>query len=388
MAFIDNYFFPFDEDTVLVRDTARRFAIEEVAPLASKIDKEHYFPKELIPKLGALGFLGVCVPSEYGGAGLTQVAYCLIIEELSAACASTGVIVSAHNSLCIDPILHFGTDEQKQRFLPDLASGKKLGCFCLSEPGAGSDAAGITTTAVKKGDKYIINGSKNWITNGPVAGITVLFAKHDVKSGHEGISAFIVPLDVPGVTIGKYEDKLGICGSPTSSITFEDVEIPLSNLLYQENKGFKVAMTTLNGGRTGIAAQAVGIGRAALKVGLEYSKQRKAFGQVISNHQSIQNYLADMITELDAARLLTLSAAKLKDEHKPFIRQAAMAKLFASEMALKVADKSLQIHGGYGYVKEFSAERHFRDSKITQIYEGTSEIQRLVIAGQLLREME
>ncbi|RIL05691.1 MAG: acyl-CoA dehydrogenase [Proteobacteria bacterium] len=386
MSWADGFVFDLGDEVRLVQQTAREFAEREVLPLAAKIDQEHYFPRELISKLGALGFMGATSPVEFEGAGLSQVAYCLIIEELAAACASTSIIVSAHHSLCLWPIMEYGTNEQRKEFGAPLAAGKKLGCFALSEPGTGSDAAALTCTAKKEGNNYIINGTKNWITNGPEADTCLLFATIDTSKGHRGVTAFVHPMDLKGVSRGKREDKLGICGSPTSSITYENVTLTNNHLLGGEGKGFSVAMNTLNGGRMGVAAQAVGIARAALRDALEYSKQRKAFGQLICNHQSIQNYLADMVTKIDAARYLTLSAAKLKDDGKEHIRQAAMAKLFASEVAMEVSIKGVQIHGGYGYVKEFPAERHLRDAKITEIYEGTSEIQRVVVASKLLIE--
>lgn len=386
MSWQDGFAFDLSEEVKMAREAARSFAQEQVLPLAAKIDREHYFPAQLIPSMGQLGFLGACVPSELGGAELSQIAYCLIVEELAAACASTSIIVSAHNSLCISPILEFGTSEQKKSYLPDLASGKQLGCFALSEPGTGSDAASLTCIATKRGDEYIINGTKNWITNGPVAGTCVLFATQDPKAGYKGVTAFVHDLNAPGVTRGKKEDKLGICGSPTCSLSYTDVKLTKANVLGDEKKGFNVAMTTLNGGRIGVAAQAIGIARAALHDALQYSKDRRTFGKPICEHQSIQNYLAEMVMRIDAARYLTLAAAKLKDDGKPFIREAAMAKLFASETAVETANKGVQIHGGYGYVKDFPAERHLRDAKITEIYEGTSEIQRLVIAGSLLKE--
>lgn len=386
MSWKDGFAFELSDEVQMVRDAARSFAEEQVLPLAAKIDREHYFPSELIPKMGALGFLGATVPSEFGGAELSQMAYCLIIEELAAACASTSIIVSAHNSLCVSPILEFGTPEQRKTYLPDLASGKKLGCFALSEPGTGSDAASLTCTVTRKGDEYIVNGTKNWITNGPVANTCVLFATQDPKAGYKGVTAFVHDLDVAGVTRGKKEDKLGICGSPTCSLSYNEVKLHKANVLGEEKRGFNVAMTTLNGGRMGVAAQAVGIARAALRDALQYSKERKTFGKPICEHQSIQNYLAEMIMRVDASRYLTLAAAKCKDDGKSFIREAAMAKLFASETAVEAANKGVQIHGGYGYVKDFPAERHLRDAKITEIYEGTSEIQRLVIAGSLLKE--
>lgn len=385
MGWEDGFAFELDEETRMVLETARSFAERDVAPLADKIDKEHYFPSELIPKMGALGFMGACVPPEYGGAGLSQVAYCIIIEELAARCASTSIICSAHNSLCISPILEFGTEEQKKRWLPDLASGKHLGCFALSEPGTGSDAAALTCTIIKKGNEYFVNGTKNWATNGPKSDTCVLFATMDRTKGHKGVCALVHSMKEKGVSTGKPEDKLGIRGSPTSSIMYDNVKLTKENLLFEEGGGFKVAMNTLNGGRMGVASQAVGIARSALRDALSYAKERKTFGKVISEHQSIQNYLADMIIEVDAARYLTLAAAHLKDKKKPYIREAAMAKLYASEAAMHAANKGIQIHGGYGYVTDFPAERHLRDAKITEIYEGTSEIQRQVIAASLLK---
>lgn len=378
--------FELTEEEVFARDMARNFATKEVLPLAKELDAEHRFPSELITKMGEMGFMGAVVKPEYEGAGLSFVAYASIIEELSAACASTGIICSAHNSLCITPVRTFGNEIQKTIFLKDLASGRKLGCFALSEPGTGSDAAHLKCKVEKKGDKYIINGTKNWITNGPEAGICVLFAMQDYSKGNKGVTAFVHSMDLPGISLGKREDKLGICASPTCSITYDNVELDKDNLLGEEEEGFRVAMYTLNGGRIGVAAQAVGIARAALRDALAYSKEREAFGKKISQHQSIQNYLAEMITRIDASRYLTLSAAKRKDKGLKVIRQAAMAKLYASETAMYVANKGIQIHGGYGYVKEYPAERHLRDAKITEIYEGTSEIQRMVIAGSLLKE--
>lgn len=386
MGWEDGVAFDLGEDVQTVRDVARSFARDEVLPLAEKIDKEHYFPKELVVRMGELGFMGVTVPAEYGGGGLSQVTYVLVIEELAAACASTAIIVSAHSSLCTWPILEYGTDEQKKKYLPGLASGREVGCFALSEPGVGSDAGALTCLATPDGDGFLINGVKNWITNGSVADTCVLFAQADLKLGAKGVTAFVHPLAMPGITRGRKEDKLGIRGSPTCSLSYDNVRLGREHLLGGEGKGFKVGMTTLNGGRMGVAAQAVGIARHALRDALAYSKQRKSFGKLIHEHQSIQNYLADMITRIDAARYLTLSAAILKDEKRPHAREAAMAKLFASETAVWVADKGVQIHGGYGYVTDFPAERHLRDAKITEIYEGTSEIQRIVIGGNLVKE--
>lgn len=385
---IDGFHFDLDEDSVLARDTARDFAIKNIKPLAGKIDKEHYYPVEIIKELGKLGFMGAAIPAQYEGADLPYMVYAMIIEELSAACASTGVIVAAHHSLCISPILEYGTELQKKKYIPDLASGRKIGCFALSEPGTGSDAASMTCTVKKKADRYIINGVKNWITNGPQANTCVLFATIDKDKGHKGVCAFVHDMDVKGLSRGKNEDKLGIRGSGTCSLTYQDVELSADNLLSKEGAGFGVAMTTLNGGRIGVAAQAVGIARAALDDALKYSKERVAFGKKICEHQSIQNYLAEMITEVDAARYLTLSAAKLKDQGKQYARQSAMAKYYSSKVAMSCANLGIQIHGGYGYVTDFPAERHLRDAKITEIYEGTTEIQKMVIGSWLAREDE
>jgi len=386
MVWRDSVAFDLSEEENFACDTAKAFAEKEVAPLAAKIDREHYFPRELLPKMGELGLMGAIVPTEYGGAGLSTLAYALIVEELSAACASTGIIVSAHTSLCVTPIVDYGTPEQKRYFLPKLAAGKALGCFALSEPGTGSDAGAITTTFRKDGDDYIINGTKNWITNGPEAGVCVLFATSDTSKGNKGVTAFVHDMNLPGISLGKKEDKMGIRGSPTSSIIYDEVRLPKSALLYEENRGFLVAMTTLNGGRIGVASQAVGIARSAFDDALRYSQERKAFGKKICEHQSIQNYFADMVCHIDSARYLTLDAAKRKDRKQSYVRQAAMAKLFASETAMMCAVKGIQIHGGYGFVTDYPAERHLRDAKITEIYEGTSEIQRILIATQLLKE--
>ena len=386
MVWRDSVAFELSDEENFACDTAHTFAQNEVAPLAAKIDREHYFPRELLPKMGDLGLMGAIVPQEFGGAGLSTLAYALIIEELSAACASTGIIVSAHTSLCVTPILDYGTDEQKRYFLPKLAAGKALGCFALSEPSTGSDAAAITTTYRPDGDEFVLNGTKNWITNGPEAGVCVVFATSDTSKGNKGITAFVHDLNLPGISCGKREDKMGIRGSPTSSITYDNVRVPKTAMLHDENRGFTVAMTTLNGGRIGVAAQAVGIARSALDDSLRYAQERKAFGKKICEHQSIQNYFADMVCHIDSARYLTLDAAKRKDTNRSYVRQAAMAKLFASETAMMCAVKGIQIHGGYGYVTEYPAERHLRDAMITEIYEGTSEIQRILIATQLLKE--
>jgi butyryl-CoA dehydrogenase len=367
------------------RDTARRFARERLERVGVESDRTHQFPTAAVAELGELGMLGVFIPEEYGGSGLDNVAYALVIEELSVECASTGVIVSAHSSLGSWPILGTGTEEQKNRFLPKMATGEWLGCFALTEPQAGSDAAGQKTRAVRDGDSYVINGTKNFITNGPQAGIAIVFAMTDASKGNHGISAFIVETANPGFAVTRVEDKMGINGSHSAQLAFTDLRVPRENLLMKEGDGFKIAMKTLDGGRIGIAAQAIGIARASLEASLKYAQQRQAFGKPIASNQAIQWKLADMAVEIDAARLLALQAASLKDEGKPCTKQSAMAKLFAAEAAMKAATEAVQIHGGYGYTKEFKVERYFRDAKVTEIYEGTSEIQRLVISSQVLQ---
>lgn len=375
--------FQLTEDQRLVQKTAREFAQAEVLPRAAEIDREHRHPAELVKRMAELGLLGIAVPESWGGAGMDHVAYVLAMEEVSRACASTGVIMSVNNSLVCDPIHRFGTDAQRQRWLVPLASGTLLGCFALSEPEAGSDAAAQRTTAVPDGDTWVINGTKNWITNGPVADVCVLFTMNDKAAGHRGITAFILPMDAKGVRVGTPDDKLGIRGSKSSQIFLDDVRLPADAVLGEVGGGFKVAMSTLDGGRIGIAAQAVGIARACLEDALAYAQQRKTFGKAIAQHQAIAFKLADMATELDAARLLTLRAAWLKDQKAAYGKEAAMAKLYASDVANRAAREAIQIFGGNGYVTEFPVERHFRDAKITEIYEGTSEIQRLVIANHL-----
>jgi butyryl-CoA dehydrogenase len=370
----------------LIRDTARAFATQEVLPAAAAIDKQHRFPKELVAKMGELGLMGVAVPESWGGAGMDTVSYALALEEISRACASTGVIMSVLNSLVCDPILRYGTDAQKQRWLPGLASGKTLGCFALSEPEAGSDASAQRTIAVRSGAGFIINGTKNFITNGPVADVVLLFATTEPGKRAHGISAFVVPTNAPGLKIGATDDKLGIRGAPSSQIFFTDCAVDADSMLGKPGEGFKVAMSTLDGGRIGIAAQAVGIARAAFEDATKYALERKTFGQPIAEHQAIQFKLADMCTEIDAARLLVWRAAVKKDSGARYTSEAAMAKLFASEAANRAAKEAVQIFGGYGYLTDFPVERHFRDAKITEIYEGTSEIQRLVIASALLKD--
>lgn len=377
--------FDLTEEQRMIQDTAREFARKEVLPKAAELDENSRFPEELIRQMADLGFMGIAVPEEYGGAGMDNVCYAIAMEEISRACASTGVIMSVNNSLACDPILKFASEEIKREYLVPMASGKKLGCFGLTEPGAGSDAGSQKTTAVRDGDFYVVNGTKNFITNAPQADTCVLFAMTDRSKSHKGITAFVVDMKWTGVSLGKHEKKMGIKASATSSIVLEDVRVPAKNRLGNDGDGFKVAMNTLDGGRIGIAAQAIGIARASFEDALAYSKDRKQFGQAICEFQAIQWMLADIATEIDAARLLTWRAAWMKDRKMRHSKESSMAKLYASEMAMRAAVKGVQIHGGYGYISEYPAERHFRDAKITEIYEGTSEIQRLVIAAALLK---
>ena len=374
------------EEQEQVQRTARDFATERVLPRAAEIDEQGKIPRELLAEMGRLGFMGTYVPERYGGSGLDAVCYVLIVEEINRACASTGVVLCSHVSLAVDPILQFGTDEQKQRYLPALATGERIGCFALSEPASGSDAAAMRTSARREGDGWVLNGTKNFITNGSIGDVAVVFAQTDPPERHKGIAAFIVEKSVPGFSVGKLERKLGIRGSDTAQLLFQDCRVPAANLLGEVGEGFKIALSTLDGGRISIAAQAVGIARACLEDSLAYAKQREAFGKKIADFQAIQWMLADMATEIDAARLLTWRAAALKDAGEDHILAAAEAKLFASDVAVKAARDCVQIFGGYGYLKDFPAERHYRDAKITEIYEGTSEIMKLVIAEEILKE--
>ncbi|MGH7790921.1 MAG: acyl-CoA dehydrogenase [Thermodesulfobacteriota bacterium] len=374
------------DEQQMIRDVARDFAQNEIKPIAGELDREGRFPTDLVKKLGELGFMGIFVPQNYGGSGMDTFSCVLALEEICKACASTGVIMSVNNSLVCEPILRFGTEEQKKKYLTPLAKGEKLGCFSLSEPAAGSDAGSIRTTAIRKGDYYIINGTKNWVTNGPEADIIVLFTSVDLSKKHRGITAFIVEKETPGIIVGKKEDKLGIKASGTSQLIFEGCRVPAQNRLGEEGEGFKIAMQTLDGGRIGIATQAVGIAQAAFEEAVRYSRERESFGKQISKFQAIQFMLADMATRIEAARLLVWQAARMKDRKMKFTKQSAMAKVFAAETAMWVTTKAIQIHGGYGYTTDYPVERHFRDAKITEIYEGTSEIQRIVIANEVLKE--
>jgi butyryl-CoA dehydrogenase len=363
----------------------RSFAENEVAPIAAEIDEDERFPVETVEKMGKIGIMGIPVPKEYGGQGGSNILYSMAVEELSRACATTGVVVSAHTSLCIAPILENGTEEQKKKYLPKLSSGEWIGAFGLTEPNAGTDAAMQQTIAIDAGDKWILNGSKIFITNAGYADIYIVIAMTDKSLGVKGISAFIVEKGTPGFTIGKKEKKLGIRGSSTCELIFENCAIPKENLLGKVNKGFGLAMKTLDGGRIGIAAQALGIAQGAIDETIRYTKERKQFGKPISAFQNTQFQMADLHTKIEASRLLVRSAAFKKDAGLPYSVDAAMCKLFAAETAMEVTVKAVQFHGGYGYTREYPVERMMRDAKITEIYEGTSEVQRMVIAGAMFK---
>ncbi|MFZ5471782.1 MAG: acyl-CoA dehydrogenase family protein [Myxococcota bacterium] len=376
--------FRLSETQKLIRDTARSFAQSRVAPRAKVHDREERFPAELYPEMGELGLLGVNVPPVYGGAGAGVVSYALAMMEISAACASTSVGMAVTN-MCAELICRFGTEEQRKKYVTPLVSGKAIaGAFALSEPHCGSDAAALRTTATRRGDRWVLEGAKQWITSGAHAGVMVVWARTG-GPGSAGISCFIVEGKTPGLHIGKPENKMGLRGSNTVSLTFEDCEVPAENLLGDEGDGFKLAMIALDGGRIGVASQACGVARAALEASVAYCKERHAFGKPIGEFQALRWFLADMATQLAAAELLTLRAAQKKEGGGPFTREASMAKLFAAEMANRVCDKAVQIHGGYGYVDEFPVERYLRDARVQTIYEGTSEIQRMLIARDLFK---
>lgn len=376
--------FDFNETQLMIKETARQFAETELLPTILERDEKEEFPHEAVKKMGELGFMGMMVSEQYGGAGLDTVSYVLALEEISKVDASAGVIMSVNNSLVCWGLEMYGTEHQKQKYLRDLATGKMLGAFALSEPEAGSDATNQRTTAEKKGDTYILNGTKNFITNGANADVVLVMATTDRSKGHKGVSAFIVEKTFPGFTIAKKEKKLGIRSSDTVSLAFTDCVVPAENLIKEEGFGIKFALKTLDGGRIGIAAQALGIAQGSLDAALKYSKTRKAFGHPIADFQAIQFKLADMATQIEAARMLTLRAAYLKDKGEDYVMAAAMAKLYASKVSVASALEAIQIHGGYGYMKEYHVERFLRDAKITEIYEGTSEIQRIVISRGLL----
>jgi len=377
--------FALSKEQQMLQQMVRDFAQKEIEPVASDNDKEGRFPEEIIKRLGEIGIMGMTVPKEYGGAGADTVSYTIAIEEISRACASTGIAVSVNNSLACFPILAFGTEPQKQRFLVPLAKGEKLGAFGLTEPSAGSDAAMQQTVAAKRGDGYVINGVKHFITNASRADTYIVFAMEDKTKGTRGISAFILEKGDPGFTFGTIEDKLGIRASVTAELIFEDCRIPADRLLGESGKGFKIAMATLDGGRIGVASQALGIAQAALDRSIKFAKEREQFGKPIAAQGAIQEAIANMATDVEAARMLVRYAAWCKDNKRPYTAPAAMAKLFASETAMKVATKAIQVHGGYGYMKDYPVERYFRDAKITELYEGTSEIMRMVVALNTLK---
>ncbi|MEK5444896.1 MULTISPECIES: acyl-CoA dehydrogenase family protein [unclassified Fredinandcohnia] len=378
-------YFKLSEEHEMIRKMVRDFAKNEVAPTAAERDEEERFDREIFDKMAELGLTGIPWPEEYGGIGSDYLAYCIAVEELSRVCASTGVTLSAHTSLAGWPIYKFGSEEQKQKYLRPMAQGEKIGAYGLTEPGSGSDAGGMRTTARLEGDHYVLNGSKIFITNGGIADIYVVFALTDPSSKHKGTSAFIIESDFPGFSVGKKEQKMGIRSSPTTEIMFEECRVPKENLLGEEGEGFKIAMMTLDGGRNGIAAQAVGIAQGALDAATEYAKERVQFGKPIAAQQGVGFKLADMATSVEAARLLTYQAAWLESEGLPYGKESAMSKLFAGDTAMKVTTEAVQVFGGYGYTKDYPVERYMRDAKITQIYEGTQEIQRLVISRMLTK---
>ena len=372
------------DEQKMIQAVARDFAQKEVRPIAEAIDREARFPHDTVRRMGELGLMGIAIPEAYGGSGSDSVAYAVALEEVAKACASHAVIMSVNNSLYSDPVYKFGSEEQKKRFLAPFASGQKLGCFSLTEPEAGSDATNQNTLAARDGADYVLNGRKIFVTNGREAHVALVFAQTDRAKGHHGISAFLVEKGTPGFTVVKTEDKLGIRASDTAEFLFESCRVSGANRLGEEGQGFRIAMATLDSGRIGIAAQALGIAAGAYELAIAYARERKSFGVPIGQHQMVQWMLADMATTIEAARMLTLRAAWLKDSGAPYGAEAAMAKLFASETAMKVTTDAIQVHGGYGFIKEYQVERYFRDAKITQIYEGTSQIQKLVIARHLL----
>ena len=379
--------FALTPEETLIQQTAKEFADKELAPLAPKIDQSGEVPRAILEKMASLGFLGMLTPETYGGAGLSNLALALVQLEINRACASTGVTMSVHNSLCQSPILKFGSDAQKQKYLPKLARGEWIGAYSLTEPVSGTDAAALITTAAKDGSDVVINGTKNFVTNGGFADVFVLFARTNTapEAKQSGISAFIVERTMKGLTVGKNEKKMGIRGSSTTSLFFDNCRVPVANMLGKEGDGFKIALSTLDGGRIGIASQATGIAMACLDASIKYAKERKQFDRPIGDFQAIQWKIAEMATDIDAARLLIFRAARMRDAGEPHTKEASMAKLFASTMANRHANQAVQIHGGVGYIKDFPVERYFRDAKITEIYEGTSEVQRIVVARSLLK---
>jgi butyryl-CoA dehydrogenase len=375
------------EEQKLLQRSVREFAEAEVKPVAKELDETGRFPLEIFRKAGELGLTGVCIPEKYGGAGMDHICYSIMIEEIACVCASTSVILSVQNSLFCATIEHYGTEDQKQKFLVPFARGEKIGCYALTEPQAGSNAAALSTKAVRKGDRYVVNGAKAWITNGGVADAGIIYVNTQPEKGEKGIMALIVEKGTPGFAVGKEEKKLGIHATACAGLSFSDCEVPVANRIGEEGQGYKIALSMLDGGRIGIASQATGIAQGAFEAALAYAGERQAFGHPIAEFQAIQFMLADMATEIDAARLLVRRAAWMQDSDARFAMEAATAKLFASEMATRVAHKAIQIHGGNGYSREYPVERAYRDARITEIYEGTSEIQRLVIASWVLKSI-
>ena len=377
--------FKLTEEQIAIRDMAKQFADEQIKPREKELDETGEFPRDIINKMAELGFLGMIIPEQYGGSGMDMVTVCIAAEEITKASAAVSLTMGLHNSLATLPILDYGTEEIKQKYLPKIARGEWLACFALTEPNAGSDAGNQQTTAVEDGDSYVINGRKQFITNGPVADVAVIFASTDRSKGPRGVSAFVVDTKTPGFHVGTIEKKMGISCSPTSELIFEDMRVPKGNMLGKKGRGMWVAMTTIDGARAGVAAQCVGVAQRALEEGIAYAKQRKQFGQTIAGFQLIQAHIADMTVMVEAARLLTLKAAWLRDQGLPCGTAASIAKLYASEIATKVTHKAVQIHGGYGYIKDYVVERLYRDARIMELYEGTSEIQRIGIALDMIK---
>ncbi|MBW1987981.1 MAG: acyl-CoA dehydrogenase family protein [Deltaproteobacteria bacterium] len=377
-----------NEKNRAVARSVRRFCDRHIAPIAASLDAEARFPWEVVEKMGEAGYFGIQAPVELSGAGMDTVDYALVIEEISRACGGLGLCVTVHNSVALYPILAFGTKEQKERFVPDLATGKKIGAFCLTEPNAGSDASGVEATAVEDGDHYVVNANKVFVTNGGVADVCLIFARTDPAAGRKGISVLVAERGAPGFSVGELEDLSGMRANPVSSIRLTDCRVPKENLLGRPGQGLAIGLAALDTGRIGIAAQAVGIAQAALEEGVRYAKQRRQFGAPIASHQAVSAMIADMACQVEAARLLVIRAAMARDAGGPFTKESAMAKLYASEAAGNVTDMAVQIHGGYGYSRTFAVERYWRDARVTRIYEGTSEIHRMVVARSVMEELE
>jgi alkylation response protein AidB-like acyl-CoA dehydrogenase len=379
---------PLSKEQEMIRKSAREFARKDLFPKAGERDRDEAYPADSLRQMGELGLLGMLVPEEYGGEGMDTVAYALALSEIAAGCASTAVIMSVHNSICCGSLTRFGTEAQRERFLRPMAGGEIIGSFAMSEPEAGSDPASMTTTAVRQGEEYLLSGTKRWITGGATSGVFIVLAKTDPEAGHKGISAFLVTPDTPGVKVGRKEEKMGLKASDTTDLIFDECRVPAENLLGPEGGGFKVAMSGLNDGRIGIAAQGLGVGRAALELSVQYAKQREQFGRPLAENQGLRWMIADMATDVEAAEGLIHTAASMKDQGRDCSKEASMAKLYATEMANRVTGQAVQIHGGYGYTKEFPVERLYRDARVFTIYEGTSQIQKIVIANEVLADQK